>query len=108
MPTRRHPRPPREQVASGDRATVSAVLHGRASELSVDRDQVLLDAMLAVRADAPYACRGGVCGTCRARVTSGEVEMAVNWALEPDELDAGIVLTCQARAVSDRVELQYL
>jgi len=102
------PRPPRAEGAGEDRASVTAVLHGRASELSVDRDEVLLDAMLAVRSDAPYACRGGVCGTCRARVTSGEVEMAVNWALEPDELAAGVVLTCQSRPVTDRVAIEFV
>ncbi len=68
----------------------------------------MLDAVLAVRADAPYACKGGVCGTCRARVTSGEVEMDVNYALEPDELAAGVVLTCQSHPTTDEVRLAFL
>jgi ring-1,2-phenylacetyl-CoA epoxidase subunit PaaE len=68
----------------------------------------VLDAVLAVRADAPYACKGGVCGTCRARCVSGSVEMDVNYALEPDELAAGVVLTCQSHPTSDEVRLEYL
>lgn len=88
--------------------TVTATLNGRTSVVGTDRGTALLDAVLGVRADAPFACRGGVCGTCRARVTEGEVEMAGNWALEPSELDAGVVLTCQARAVTDDVALTFL
>jgi ring-1,2-phenylacetyl-CoA epoxidase subunit PaaE len=68
----------------------------------------VLDALLALRSDAPYACRGGVCGTCRARVVSGAVEMETNYALEPDELAAGVVLTCQSHPTTDEVRLEYL
>lgn len=98
--------PPR---ASTDLATVTVVLHGRTSTVQVDPvGAPILDAVLAVRADAPYACRGGVCGTCRARCTVGAVSLAVNWALEPDELAAGVVLTCQAHPATPEVRLEYL
>ena len=60
-----------------------------------------------MRPDAPYACRGGVCSTCRARLVEGEVRMARNYALEPDELAAGYVLTCQSSPVTDRVVVDY-
>ncbi len=101
------PRPRREPT--GDASTVTVVLHGRTSTLPVDRgEQSVLDAVLAARPDAPYACKGGVCGTCRARVVEGSVEMDVNYALEPDELAAGIVLTCQAHPTSDRLRLEFL
>lgn len=105
--------PPRRRHLSADASagtsTVVAQLHGRTSSLTVDRDaERVLDALLAVRPDAPFACRGGVCGTCRARVTLGAVEMDVNYALEPDELAAGIVLTCQSRPVTDVVHLEYI
>lgn len=104
--------PPRlrtRPVGSSDTATVTAVLHGRTTMLAVDRDgDRILDALLAVRPDAPFACKGGVCGTCRARVVQGAVEMDVNYALEPDELAAGVVLTCQSRPVTDEVRLEYL
>ena len=90
-------------------ATVTVVLHGRTSTVQVDPDgSPVLDAVLAVRADAPYACRGGVCGTCRARCTSGTVEMDVNYALEPDELAAGVVLTCQSHPTTPHVTLEFL
>ena len=105
------PPPPRPVLAVGAAAgttSVVAVLHGRATTLTTDRETPLLDAVLAVRADAPYACRGGVCGTCRARLVEGTVEMAVNYALEPDELVVGIVLTCQSRATSDGVRVEFL
>jgi ring-1,2-phenylacetyl-CoA epoxidase subunit PaaE len=60
-----------------------------------------------VRADAPFACKGGVCGTCRAKVLEGTVEMDTNWALEPDEVEKGYVLTCQSHPTSDTVVLDY-
>ncbi len=103
------PRAPRPAGSPAGTSSVSARLHGRTTTVEVDRDgPAVLDALLAVRPDAPYACKGGVCGTCRARVESGAVEMDVNWALEPDELAAGVVLTCQAHPTTDEVRLTYL
>jgi len=103
------PRPPRPAGQAAGLATVAAELHGRTTTLTVDRHgPAVLDALLAVRPDAPYACKGGVCGTCRARVVSGAVEMDVNYALEPDEIAAGVVLTCQAHPTTDEVRLSYL
>jgi ring-1,2-phenylacetyl-CoA epoxidase subunit PaaE len=101
------PRPPRTGPPAAA-ATLTVLLHGRTSTVSADREAPVLDAVLAARPDAPYACRGGVCGTCRARVVEGAVEMDRNWALEPDELAAGVVLTCQARPTTDRVSLEFL
>lgn len=104
---------PRESVVvDEDRvegsSAVTVTLDGRASTLQVPRSgQRILDAVLAVRADAPYACKGGVCGTCRAKLVSGQVEMARNYALEPDELAGGFVLACQSRPVSDEVVLDF-
>ena len=98
--------PPREHVeVPGAQAVVT--LNGRTSTVPLGADSVL-DAVLRARADAPYACKGGVCGTCRAKVTAGEVEMDVNYALEPAEVAAGVVLTCQAHPLTDVVELTYL
>ena len=106
------PAPPRERraaVPGGDVSSVTVVLHGRATTVNVAKDGgSVLDAVLAVRADAPYACKGGVCGTCRARCVSGAVEMDVNYALEQDELDSGTVLTCQSHPLTDEVRLEYL
>ena len=67
----------------------------------------VLEAALEVRSDAPFACKGGVCGTCRAKVLEGEVEMDTNYALEPDEIAAGYVLTCQSHPTTPVVRLDY-
>lgn len=88
-------------------AEVTVLLDGRASTFTMGRDERVLDAALRVRTELPYACKGGVCSTCRARIVAGEVRMASNWALEPDELAAGYVLTCQSSPVSDRVVVDY-
>ena len=72
-----------------------------------EHGKAVLDATLAVRSDAPFACKGGVCGTCRAKLLDGTVRMDTNWALEPDEVEAGYVLTCQSHPTSPKVTLDY-
>ena len=67
----------------------------------------VLDGAQRVRPDLPFACKGGVCGTCRARLTVGEVTMRRNYALEQEELDAGYVLTCQSLPASDQITVDY-
>ena len=67
----------------------------------------ILEAAQKTGADLPYACKGGVCSTCRAHLEEGEVEMAVNYALEEDELEAGYILTCQAFPRSKKVKVSY-
>jgi ring-1,2-phenylacetyl-CoA epoxidase subunit PaaE len=105
------PRPPRradvsEQTLEG--ADVTIVLDGRRSRFRLGADDVpVLEAALGVRGDAPFACKGGVCGTCRAKVVEGSVEMDQNWALEPSEVERGYVLTCQSHPTSERVVLDY-
>jgi ring-1,2-phenylacetyl-CoA epoxidase subunit PaaE len=97
-----------EEVRAAGTSTVVVTLDGRATTVPVPRTGVrVLDAVLGVRADAPYACKGGVCGTCRARVVSGEVSMERNFALDPEEVAAGFVLACQSVPVSDDVELDF-
>jgi ring-1,2-phenylacetyl-CoA epoxidase subunit PaaE len=87
---------------------VTIVLDGRQSRLKLHTDDVpVLEAALAVRSDAPYACKGGVCGTCRAKVLEGTVRMDQNWALEATEVANGYVLTCQSHPTSDTVVLDY-
>jgi ring-1,2-phenylacetyl-CoA epoxidase subunit PaaE len=92
---------------AGRAAHVTIVLDGRTSVCDVDEREPILDAILRTRPDAPYACKGGVCGTCRCRVTAGEVRMDRAYALERHERDAGIVLACQAHPVSERVALDF-
>ena len=103
----RRVRAARPSYAGGDRATprarsVTITLDGRTSTFTLPPDgPAVLDAALQVRADAPFACKGGVCGTCRAKVLEGTVEMDTNWALEPEEVERGYVLTCQSHPTSD-------
>jgi ring-1,2-phenylacetyl-CoA epoxidase subunit PaaE len=97
-----------EEVRAAGTSTVRVTLDGRGSTVQVPRTgERILDAVLAVRADAPYACKGGVCGTCRAKVVTGEVTMARNYALDPEETAAGFVLACQSVPVSEDVELDF-
>lgn len=99
-----------EVVAAGveGAAHVTFKLDGRSSDLELRPDDVgVLEAALRVRSDLPFACRGGVCGTCRAKLVEGTVEMDVNYALEPEEIEDGYVLTCQAHPTSARVVLDY-
>lgn len=67
----------------------------------------ILDAAMDRGADLPYACKAGVCCTCKAKVTEGEVEMLVNYALEPEEVEAGYVLSCQCFPKSDKVVIDF-
>jgi ring-1,2-phenylacetyl-CoA epoxidase subunit PaaE len=103
------PEPVREDTHNPDeRSQVTVTLSGRTSTVQVPYSGVsILDAVLAARPDAPYACKGGVCGTCRARVTDGEVSMTRNYALEPEELAAGLVLACQSHPVTAEVGLRF-
>lgn len=99
------PRVPVPAPAAG--TTASVRLGGRSTEVVIAPGAAVLDELLRVRPDAPYACKGGVCGTCRARVLEGEVVMDAAWALEPDEIAAGYVLTCQAHPITARLVLDY-
>jgi len=89
--------------------TVEFTLDGLSSrvESPVVANEAFLDAALRVRGDVPFACAGGVCGTCRARLVEGEVRMTQNFALEPEELDRGYVLTCQSHPTTQRVVVDY-
>lgn len=90
-----------------DRATLTATLHGRSGDWPVRERESLLETVLRNRSDAPYACKGGVCGTCRAFLARGEVRMDRNFALEPEETEAGYVLACQSHPVTREVELDF-
>jgi ring-1,2-phenylacetyl-CoA epoxidase subunit PaaE len=104
------------QIAGGEdpgktaalRSQVTVKLDGRAFDIDLPYfGESILDAALSAGADLPFACKGGVCCTCRAKLTGGEVEMDVNYALEPDELAAGYVLACQSHPRSPRVEIDF-
>ncbi len=100
--------PVEDSVVDEDAAQVTVILDGRRSTFSLsEHSKPVLDATLSVRSDAPFACKGGVCGTCRAKVLEGSVRMDTNWALEPDEIRAGYVLTCQSHPTTPKVTLDY-
>lgn len=94
-------------AATPAHSTVTATLDGRSGTWPVHDGEPLLEAVLRNRSDAPYACKGGVCGTCRAFLVSGEIRMDRNFALESDEVDAGYVLACQSHPVTEKVELDF-
>jgi len=97
-----------EPVRDADAPAVTFLLDGRRSTIRVPSDGVpILEAALSVRSDAPYACKGGVCGTCRAKLVEGTVRMDTNYALEPEEIGRGYVLTCQSHPTSETVVLDY-
>jgi ring-1,2-phenylacetyl-CoA epoxidase subunit PaaE len=96
-----------DQTVEGPSSAVTVVLDGRSTTLALPKGEPVLDSAQKVRSDLPFACKGGVCGTCRARVTTGEVEMRRNYALEPDEVAAGYVLTCQTLPLSDEVTVDF-
>ena len=98
------PRPPEEEAGE---AEVTILLDGRTSTFRMARDERVLDAALRVRPELPFACRGGVCSTCRAKLVDGEVRMARNYALEPDEVAAGYVLTCQSSPLTEHLTVDY-
>jgi ring-1,2-phenylacetyl-CoA epoxidase subunit PaaE len=95
------------EAAAGPGAEVTVLLDGRSSTVTVPYGTPVLDGAQRVRPDLPFACKGGVCGTCRARLVDGEVTMRRNYALEQEELDAGYVLTCQSLPVSDQITVDY-
>ena len=95
------------EAAAGPGAEVTVLLDGRSSTVTVPVGTAILDGAQRVRPDLPFACKGGVCGTCRALLVKGEVTMRRNYALEQSELDAGYILTCQALPVSDTITVDY-
>jgi ring-1,2-phenylacetyl-CoA epoxidase subunit PaaE len=105
-PVPRAPEATSSSVEGAARVTIK--LDGRSSDFDLRPDDVgVLEAALQVRSDLPFACRGGVCGTCRAKLVEGTVAMDVNYALEPEEMADGYVLTCQSHPTSERVVLDY-
>jgi ring-1,2-phenylacetyl-CoA epoxidase subunit PaaE len=101
--------PPSRHVDAdvGPGPEVTVVLDGRATTLTVPAGSTILEGAQRGRPDLPFACKGGVCGTCRAHLESGTVEQRRNFALEQSELDAGFILTCQSVPTSAAVSVDY-
>ena len=96
-----------DRELAGATSEVTVTLDGRTTVSAMSRGQSLLDGAAATRHDLPFACKGGVCGTCRALVADGEVDMRRNYALDDDEVERGFVLTCQTVPVSERVAVDF-
>jgi ferredoxin-NADP reductase len=98
----------RSRVAEGfDPAQVELTLRGRRETVDLAAGDTVLEAALKAGVDAPYACLGGACGTCKAKVLLGSVAMEQNFALSPAEVDEGYVLTCQSHPVTPTVTVDY-
>ncbi len=97
----------KQSAHKGGATRVSVTLDGATQTLQMDRDTSVLDAVRAQDIDAPYACKAGVCSTCRCRVLEGEVEMAANHAIEDDEVAKGYVLSCQSYPLTDVLVIDY-
>ena len=102
----RHQKRAREY--KGHVSEVSILADGRefAFELSTDGENIL-DAGLRNGVDLPFSCKGGVCATCKARLLEGEVDMDLNQALRPEEIEKGYILTCQSHPVSKKVVVDF-
>jgi ring-1,2-phenylacetyl-CoA epoxidase subunit PaaE len=93
-----------ENIASN----VSIILDGDVIDLALNSSgETILDAALKAGADLPFACKGGVCCTCKARIIEGTASMDVNYALEKDEVEAGYILTCQAHPTSEKLIVSF-
>jgi ring-1,2-phenylacetyl-CoA epoxidase subunit PaaE len=95
------------QPSAPPKAFASLIIDGKRREVPVADGEAILDAALRAGVDLPFACKGGMCSTCRAKLVEGKAEMEVNYSLEPWELKAGYVLTCQAKPVSEKVVVDY-
>jgi len=93
----------------GDNVQIEFTLDGLTGQIAspAASGETVLNAALRARPDVPFACAGGVCGTCRAKVVSGDFQMEENFALESDEVKAGYILTCQTRPTSKQLVVDY-
>jgi ring-1,2-phenylacetyl-CoA epoxidase subunit PaaE len=89
------------------KAVAALIVDGKRKDVPVADGEAILDAALRAGMDLPYACKGGMCSTCRAKVVEGAAQMELNYSLEPWEIEAGFVLTCQAHPTTARIVVDY-
>jgi ring-1,2-phenylacetyl-CoA epoxidase subunit PaaE len=107
VPRHEH-RPPKQVEPGHGQCEVTIVLEGVTRTFTLEKgNENILEAGLKNGIELPYSCKSGVCSTCRAKLTAGEVDMDVNFALEDYEVARGFVLTCQSYPVTDRVAVDY-
>jgi ring-1,2-phenylacetyl-CoA epoxidase subunit PaaE len=89
-------------------SNVTVIMDGDSLELAMDSEgETILDAAFKAGGDLPFACKGGVCCTCKAKILEGTAKMDINYALEPDEVEAGYILTCQAHPTSEKLVVSF-
>ena len=89
-------------------ANVKVIIDGDVLELAMESDgETILDAAFKAGGDLPFACKGGVCCTCKAKILEGTASMDINYGLEPDEIEAGYILTCQAHPTSKTLTVSF-
>ncbi len=97
----------KDAASSANQAKASITMDGATQTIEMPKDTTILDAALDNAMDAPYACKAGVCSTCRCKVLEGEVEMVTNHALEDYEVEKGYVLSCQSFPLTDNVVVDF-
>jgi ring-1,2-phenylacetyl-CoA epoxidase subunit PaaE len=99
----------KSEVNTGPKSKITIKLDGRSFDfdLSFNNNTTILDAALQQGADLPFACKGGVCCTCKARLLEGEVMMDVHWGLEEEEINQGYILTCQSHPKTEKVMIDF-
>jgi ring-1,2-phenylacetyl-CoA epoxidase subunit PaaE len=98
----------KSEVSEGFKSKIIVKLDGRTFDFELGfNDDVILDAALKQGVDLPYACKGGVCCTCKARLLEGEVVMDVHWGLEEEEIQQGYILTCQSHPKTEKVVVDF-
>lgn len=96
------------ETDKGPKSKITVKLDGISFDFELSqKGEAILDAALKQGADLPYACKGGVCCTCRAKLVEGQVDMEVNYGLEPDEIEQGFILTCQSHPKSEHVVVDF-
>jgi ring-1,2-phenylacetyl-CoA epoxidase subunit PaaE len=107
-PQRQRQMPSAQASTADNRCRVTVILDSRSRQLELEKNtETLLDAALREGIELPYACKGGVCSTCRALLVEGEVDMDANFALEDYEIKRGYILTCQSYPVTDKVVVDF-
>jgi ring-1,2-phenylacetyl-CoA epoxidase subunit PaaE len=97
------------QIKTEAKSKITIISDGRSFDIEIGFNEEIniLDAALQNGADLPFACKGGVCCTCKAKLLEGQVEMDVNWGLEHEEIEQGFILTCQSHPITERVVVDY-
>jgi ring-1,2-phenylacetyl-CoA epoxidase subunit PaaE len=93
---------------SGLKSRITVKLDGRSFDFDLGfNSETILNAALQQGADLPFACKSGVCCTCKAKLLEGKVKMDINWGLEQDEIEQGFILSCQSHPLTEKVMVDF-